>query len=421
MKKTCIAAILALALSLSLAACAGTSGGVYVQNVGDLSGFGITDADRFPGVVVAENVTKIQRDADKTVGELFVKAGDTVKTGDQLFSYDTEQLQLNLDKQKLEQEQLEATIENYKDQITELENQRANAGSSQQLAYTVQIQTMQVDLKEAELNLEAKKTDVAKSEALLENAVVTSPVDGQIQAINESTTDQYGREQPYITIQQAGSFRVQGTLGELQRGSFTVGTRVKILSRTNDDSWTGTISTIDYENPTQNNSNNYGFISDSGSSSMNSSSRYPFYVELDSTDGLILGQHVYLALDSGEDLTGLRLSSAFVAFNDDGSTYVWAEKNGKLEKRTVTLGEYDAMTDTYAVTDGLSESDYVAYPDEACVEGAATTREKPAETTPEDGANSDWNNGVDTGMDNGGLPVEGDVNGGIVSGDIEVG
>ena len=404
MKKTCIAAILVLTLSLSLVACSGKTGGVYVQNVGDLSGFGITDGDRFPGVVVAENVTKIQRDADKTVGELFVKAGDTVKTGDQLFSYDTEQLQLNLDKQKLEQEQLEATIENYKDQISELENQRANAGSSQQLAYTVQIQTMQVDLKEAELNLKAKKTDVAKSEALLENAVVTSPVDGQIQAINESTTDQYGREQAYITIQQAGSFRVQGTLGELQRGSFTVGTRVKILSRTNDDSWTGPITTIDYENPTQNNSNNY-YISDSSSSSMNSSSRYPFYVELDSTDGLILGQHVYLALDSGEELAGLRLSSAFVAFNDDGSTYVWAEKNGKLEKRTVTLGEYDAMTDTYAVTDGLSESDYVAYPDENCVEGAATTREKPAETTPEDGMNNGMNSGVDTGMINGGIEV----------------
>ena len=404
MKKTCIMAILVLTLSLSLVACSAKTGGVYVQNVGDLSGFGVTDGDRFPGVVVAENVTKIQRDADKTVGELFVKAGDTVKTGDQLFSYDTEQLQLNLDKQKLEQEQLEATIENYKDQISELENQRANAGSSQQLAYTVQIQTMQVDLKEAELNLKAKKTDVDKSEALLENAVVTSPVDGQIQAINESTTDQYGREQAYITIQQAGSFRVQGTLGELQRGSFTVGTRVKILSRTNDDSWTGTITTIDYENPTQNNSNNY-YISDSSSSSMNSSSRYPFYVELDSTDGLILGQHVYLALDSGEELAGLRLSSAFVAFNAAGSTYVWAEKNGKLEKRPVTLGEYDAMTDTYAVTDGLSESDYVAYPDENCVEGAATTREKPAETIPEDGMNNGMNSGVDTGMINGGIEV----------------
>lgn len=413
MKKTCIAAILALALSLSLVACSGKTGGVYVQNVGDLSGFGITDGDRFPGVVVAENVTKIQRDADKTVGELFVKAGDTVKTGDQLFSYDTEQLQLNLDKQKLEQEQLEATIENYKDQISELKNQRANAGSSQQLAYTVQIQTMQVDLKEAELKLEAKKTDVAKSEALLQNAVVTSPVDGQIQAINESTTDQNGREQAYITIQQAGSFRVRGTLGELQRGSFTVGTRVKILSRTNDDSWTGSISTIDYENPAQNNSNNY-ISSDSSSSSLNSSSRYPFYVELDSTDGLILGQHVYLAMDSGEDLTGLRLSSAFVVINDDGSAYVWAEKNGKLEKRTVTLGEYDDVTGTYAVTDGLSEADYVAYPDENCVEGAATTREKPAETIPEDGKNSGTDSGVDTGMNNG-------VDTGMINGGNEVG
>ena len=413
MKKTCIAAILALALSLSLAACAGKAGGVYVQNVGDLSGFGITDGDRFPGVVVAENVTKIQRDADKTVGELFVKAGDTVKTGDQLFSYDTEQLQLNLDKQKLEQEQLEATIENYKDQISELKNQRANAGSSQQLAYTVQIQTMQVDLKEAELKLEAKKTDVAKSEALLQNAVVTSPVDGQIQAINESTTDQNGREQAYITIQQAGSFRVRGTLGELQRGSFTVGTRVKILSRTNDDSWTGSISTIDYENPAQNNSNNY-ISSDSSSSSLNSSSRYPFYVELDSTDGLILGQHVYLAMDSGEDLTGLRLSSAFVVMNDDGSAYVWAEKNGKLEKRTVTLGAYDDVTGTYAVTDGLSEADYVAYPDENCVEGAGTTREKPAETIPEDGMNNGMNNGVDTGKDSG-------VDTGMINGGNEVG
>ena len=79
----------------------------------------------------------------------------------------------------------------------------------------------------------------------------------------------------------------------------------------------------------------------------------------------------------------------------------------------MTLGAYDDMTDTYAVTDGLSEADYVAYPDENCVEGAATTREEPADTTPEepadttpeDGMNSDMNNGVDTGMVNGGIEV----------------
>ena len=80
MKKTCIAAILALALSLSLAACAGKAGGVYVQNVGDLSGFGITDGDRFPGVVVAENVTKIQRDADKVYAATKTASDTTIHT-----------------------------------------------------------------------------------------------------------------------------------------------------------------------------------------------------------------------------------------------------------------------------------------------------------------------------------------------------
>ncbi len=96
---------------------------------------------------------------------------------------------------------------------------------------------------------------------------------------------------------------------------------------------------------------------------------------------------------------------------ENGKSYVMVrDDNGKLEKRTVTLGAYDDMTDTYAVTDGLSEADYVAYPDENCVEGAATTREKPAETIPEDG----MNNGVDTGMNDG-------VDTGMINGGNEVG
>ena len=70
--------------------------------------------------------------------------------------------------------------------------------------------------------------------------------------------------------------------------------------------------------------------------------RYPFYVELDSTDGLILGQHVYLEMLTEGDGTssGLPLSSAFICFEDDGSAYVWAEKKGKLEKRSITPVSY---------------------------------------------------------------------------------
>ena len=61
-----------------------------------------------------------------------------------------------------------------------------------------------------------------------------------------------------------------------------------------------------------------------------------------------------------------------------------ADKNGKLEKRAVTLGDYQEMTDTYGVLEGLSEDDYVAFPDETlCKPGAATTKTAPVVTQPD--------------------------------------
>ena len=204
---------------------------------------------------------------------------------------------------------------------------------------------------------------------------MVSPVTGRVQAVNENGTDNYGNPLPYIAIQQSGAYRVKGTLGELQRGGIMEGSRVKIISRTDESvSWSGTVTLVDYENPVQGNDNNYYYYGVS-SDEMTSSSKYPFYVELDGTDGLILGQHVNLELETEEgETSGPSISSAFICFEEDGSTYVWAEKRGKLEKRTVTVGEYNYMTDTYEILEGLTEEDYIAFPDGVlCVEGASTT------------------------------------------------
>jgi len=377
-KKWC-SVILALAILL-LAGCGSEAGGVYVQSVKELGGFGaIAPGDRFPGMVVSENVTEIQKDADKELEELLVKEGDDVTEGQALFSYDTEQLQLTLDKQKLERDQLQASIDNYKTQIEDLQKDEANAWGSDKLQYTVQIQTMQVDLKEAELNLQAKEKELAQSEAVLENATVVSPVAGRITAINENEYDNYGNPLAYITIQQTGSFRVKGTLNELQMGGIMEGTRMKIRSRTDENLyWLGTVTLVDYESPSQGNESDmyYGMVSDS----MTSSSKYPFYVELDSTDGLLLGQHVYLEMDMGEETaTGLSISSVFICYDEDGSTYVWADEGGKLAKRTVVTGEYNPAMDTLSIVEGLTENDYIAFPDPTvCVEGASTTKTEPA-------------------------------------------
>ena len=208
-----------IAVLLTVSGCADSENAVYVQSVQDLGSIGaIAPGDRFPGMVVSENVTEIEKDGDKTIAEVLVKEGDDVAEGQELFSYDMDQLQLTLDKQRLEKEQLIATIENYKSQIADLQKAEKKASGNNKLQYTIQIQSTQIDLKEAELNLQAKEKEVAQSEAVMSNSTVTSPVTGRVTAINENGTDNYGNPLPYITIQQAGSFRIKGTLGELQRG-----------------------------------------------------------------------------------------------------------------------------------------------------------------------------------------------------------
>jgi len=375
--KRLVCFLLTAVLLCGLAGCGAKEGAVYVQSVADLASLGgIAPGDRFAGLVVSEHVAEINKDGDKSIAELLVKEGDDVTEGQELFSYDTEELQLTLDKQRLELEQLNATIENYKDQIADLEKDRNRVGTADKLQYTVQIQSLQVDLKEAELNVKSKEAEVAKSENILENATVVSPVTGRVQSISENGMDNYGNPLAYITIQQAGSYRVKGTLGELQRGGIMEGSRITILSRTDESvSWSGTVSLVDYENPVQGSDNNYYYVGSTDEMTM--SSKYPFYVELDSTEGLILGQHVYLQLEVEEgETSGPSISSAFICYDEDGSTYVWAENKGKLEKRTVSVGEYNFMNDTMEILEGLTESDYIAFPDpELCVVGAPTTHE----------------------------------------------
>ena len=377
--KKAAAVLLTICLLLGLTSCAVKEKQVFVQKVSDLSQMGgLAPSDKFSGIVVSESVTEIQRDSDKVVENLYVREGDDVTEGQKLFSYDTEQLQLTLEKQKLELEQLTSSIENYGLQIAQLEKDRDRAYSADKLKYTLQIQTNQIDLKEAELKQKTKQSEIQKSEHLLANALVTSPVTGRITSISEEGTDQYGNPKAYISIQQTGSYRVKGQINEMQRGAIMEGDRVRMESRLNpEEVWMGTVTLVDYENPVQGNNNGY-YIS-SGSDEMSASSRYPFYVELDSMDGLILGQHLYLSV-AGEEpvsLEGVTLSGAFVCYDEDGSCFVWADNGqGKLEKRGVELGNYDPMADAYEILSGLSDSDYVAFPDEeVCIQGAPTTRQ----------------------------------------------
>ena len=80
-RKRTAAAILAACLALTMAGC-GSGTAVYVQSVKALSAMGgIAPGDRFPGIVVSENVTEISKDSEKTIKELKVREGDDVAEG----------------------------------------------------------------------------------------------------------------------------------------------------------------------------------------------------------------------------------------------------------------------------------------------------------------------------------------------------
>jgi HlyD family secretion protein len=374
--KKIIATIGVLALSLSLLTGCGTGSEdtASVQSVAMITGTGsVGVVDCYAGKVVSGETAKLKKDEDKTVLEVLVAEGDMVSEGDVLFSYDTEAMQLSLDKLKLEKENYENTISAAESEITELESQRSKASSSQQLSYTLQINSRQADIREAEYNMALKDKEIATMEADMENAEITSPISGRVMSVaDEDSTDYSSDDSAFITVMDVSSYRVEGEINELNLYSMTEGMRVVVRSRIDETQvWYGVIDSIDWENPVKNSSNSY-YVSDSDD--MTTASKYPFYVVLDDTDGLLLGQHVYIEPDYGQEQTsGLMLPAYFV--NDEGDdAWVWAANaKGKLEKRSVTLGVYDSDLDEYEILSGLTAEDYIAFPEDRLSEGMAVT------------------------------------------------
>jgi HlyD family secretion protein len=181
-----------------------------------------------------------------------------------------------------------------------------------------------------------------------------------------------GTATPFITILASGDLRVKGTVSEQNIYDLSQGMSVIVRSRMdNTITWSGTISSIDTSQPET--SDNYYYDSDS-----NSASNYAFYVTLEDTSGLMMGQHVTIEPDYGQEdaKSGIWLDAGWIVQGDDGTATVWKQgNNGKLTSQAVELGDYDEELDQYEITSGLSDADYIAWPDEDCKEGAATTQE----------------------------------------------
>lgn len=352
---------------------------VYVDSVANITGVGSGTGliDRFSGVVEPQKTWKIEVTSDKKVDEIYVKEGDEVKVGDKLFIYDTSEAEENLAQAEIELDRISNEIESGKQQIAELKQEKAGASAEDQLEYTTRIQTAENAQKRSEYELKSQKVQIEQLKKTIDSAVVTSEIDGVVKSINNSdSSDSYasinGETEAFMTVLATGNFRIKGTVNEQNISSVIEGQPVIVHSRVDEEqTWKGTMTAVDTENP-EKNDNMYYYSSDSSETS----SSYPFYIDLESAEGLMLGQHVYIEMDygQGEEKEGLWLGSYYIV-QEDGEAYVWAANSkDKLEKRDVTLGEYDEELMEYEILDGLTTEDYIAFPEDGLAEGMSAEK-----------------------------------------------
>lgn len=386
MKKRLFAGAMSLALLLGgLTGCGNKLPAVYVQSVAQIMGYGtMGGSNACAGVVVAQKEVKVERDENRKIAELKVEVGQTVSEGEVLFVYDTDEIQLTIDKAKLEIEQMKNTVKDYTEQITQLEKEKKSAPESEKLSYTVHIQSLEADKKEMEYNITVKERELADLQGNGGSGAVTAPISGKINAINENGgyDNMTGQPLPYITMIESGAYRVKGKVNELNLNEFYAGLPVTIRSRADETmTWTGTITQVDTAPETNNNDGMFG-----ASDEMTSTSSYPFYVELDTVDGLLLGQHVFIEPGNGEPVQteGISLFADYVLGSEEEGYYVWAANaDNEIEKRAVTVASFDEMLYCYVITEGLTAEDRIAFPDDSIQAGAPVTDTMPEPSDPE--------------------------------------
>lgn len=346
---------------------------IYVQKVSTIIGSSYTE-NRYSGVVESSETVDINQDGNKSITDMYVKAGQKVSKGDKLFSYDTTEAANSIAQKKLDIEAQNNEIQVQNNTIADYKAELNKGGDKVEIQ--ARINDASYAIRQAQNTIKATQTEIEQLNKQIENSTVLSTIDGIIKEVNkDGGTDESGNQKPLVSITQTTDFRVKGSISEM--GTISEGTSVIVRSRVNEDQiYKGTVTKVETD-PQSNSNNNFN-----GADSSESASKYPFYVSLDNNKGLMLGQHVYIEADNGQSTKkkGIWLDASFIVSDDNGNSYVWVSERGKLKKRKVELGKTDEETFATKIKSGLSVDDYIAWADDSYSEGMKTTTEYQTET-----------------------------------------
>ncbi|PGN52288.1 efflux transporter periplasmic adaptor subunit [Bacillus thuringiensis] len=298
------------------------------------------------GQVKPENIESFYADPTKgKVKDIEVKEGQQVEKGTKLFSYDNEEINLQMKQAELDQKMADMRYDQGKKKIDSLKKEIKKAkdsGAGKEVTDPMDEQVSELEIAQKTTDLEKEKGKLQKEELSKKQKDLTiySNFAGVVQkldkdAVQSSSQALGGQGKAFLQVASKDLFQVQGTLTELQKSQIQKDQTFTVTAKANNKKkWTGKITEVS-EFPTSAEMAQPGGM---GEATQNMS-QYTYKASLDSQDGLSPGYHVSLQV-SLENKTMIAVSSKSIVEKGDDA-FVYVEEKGKLRKQNVKKGSTD--------------------------------------------------------------------------------
>ncbi|HHT7189428.1 TPA: efflux RND transporter periplasmic adaptor subunit [Bacillus cereus] len=298
------------------------------------------------GQVKPGNIESFYADPAKgKVKDIAVKEGQEVEKGAKLFSYDNEEINLQMKQADLDQKMADMRYDQGKKKIDSLKKEIKKAkdsGAGKEVTDPMEEQVSELEMGQKTIDLEKEKGKLQKEELSKKQKELTvySNFAGVVQKLDkdaaQSTSQAVGGQgKAFLQMASKDPFQVQGTLTELQKSQIQKDQTFTVTAKANNKKkWTGKITEVS-EFPTSAEMAQAGGM---GEATQNMS-QYTYKASLDSQDGLSPGYHVSLQVNL-ENKTMIAVPTKSILEKDDDA-FVYMEDNGKLRKQNVKKGSTD--------------------------------------------------------------------------------
>jgi membrane fusion protein (multidrug efflux system) len=289
-----------------------------------------------PGTVQAFNQATVRSKLSAEVRRLPVREGDRVAAGQVIAEFDTAQLRNQLAERQ-------ATLESARATLAQTERTRASNAQLVKQSFISKnaFDTADDAYRAQAAAVQAAEAQLAQTRLLLSDAVVRSPIAGQVAKRYVQPGEKVAFDAALLHIVDLSRLEVQAQAPVADVARIAQGTEVEIdVEGLADRPYRGRIDRI---NPT----------TEPGSRMI------AVYVQLPNDDGQLRGgmfARVRLQVGGESPVPALPVTSVQ---EDRGQTYVWIIDGGKLARRNVVTGVRDERAQRIEITAGLNGNEQV--------------------------------------------------------------